>query len=604
MSFHAWVSVAVLGYSAVLFLTRWVRLEIVALAIPVALYFTGAIPDVSQALSGFSNHAVIAIAAVFVLSAGIEESGVAAWLARMVQRVGGSGERSLLLLICTVVAVLSAFMSNAATVAVLLPVVIALARRSKIPASRLLMPLGFAAILGGNLTLIGTSSNLLVADYYRQASGKELGVFDFAWIGGAICVAGILYLVTIGRRLLPVRLDQRRPGGVPAVSAHQLLRRYGIAQQVVRMRVGRNSSLAGKKLSESGIGHTYQVAVLQIVRSAPLGERWFSPAPNEVLQEGDELYLDGPELETWRLAEDTFSRMGLAGEGAVDRILDHGFTMAEISVPQRSPVLGKTLRDLDFRGKFGVNVMSIWRKGEALEGELAKVELEAGDALLLAGSIERLRRLKGESDFVLLAAPAEAHDFQKAPAALLCLALALVPPIAFGVPLAMSALLGALMMVLTGAVPADRAGKFIDWRVLAMIIGTIPLGHALEAHGVSQLVATAMVDLQPFLGTAGVLSALYFGAALISITSSNAAAAVILSPVALLVAEAMAFSPRNALLAVAFGCSCAFVVPFAHQCNLMVAGPGRYRGRDFWLVGSGLSFVVAVVAITLLSLLG
>jgi len=603
MSFHAWASVIILGYSAILFLTRWIRLEIVALMIPVALFLTGAIPEASDALSGFGNQAVIAIAAVFVLSAGIEESGVAAWLARMVGRVGGKGERGLLLLITVVVAVLSAFMSNAATVAVLLPVVIALARRSNIPASRLLMPLGFAAILGGNLTLIGTSSNLLVAESYRQASGESLGMFDFAVIGSAICAAGILYLVTIGRRLLPVRLDQRRPGGQPAVNAHQLLRRYGLTKQIVRMKVGRKSSLAGKKLSESGIGKTYRVAVLQIVRSAPFGERWFSPGPNEVLQVGDELYLDGPELETWRLAEDTFSRMGLAGERAVDRILDHGFTMAEISVPQRSSLLGKTLRELDFRGKYGVNVMSIWRDGAAVEGELAELPLEAGDALLLAGSIQRVRLLQDRTDFVLLAAPADMRDFQKAPAALLCLALALVPPMAFGVPLAMSALFGALMMVLTGAVSADRAGKFIDWRVLAMIIGTIPLGFALEQHGVSQLVASAMVELQPVLGAAGVLSVLYLLAALISITSSNAAAAVILSPVALLVADAMNFPPKNALLAVAFGCSCAFVVPFAHQCNLMVAGPGRYRTRDFWVVGAGLSLVVAVVAIGMLSLL-
>jgi len=603
MSFHAWASVIILGYSAALFITRWVRLEIVALAIPVALFLTGALPEAGDALSGFGNQAVIAIAAVFVLSAGIEESGVAAWLARLMQRIGGSGERSLLLLITVVVAVLSAFMSNAATVAVLLPVAIALARRSNIPASRLLMPLGFAAILGGNLTLIGTSSNLLVAEYYRQASGESLGMFDFAAIGSVICAAGILYLVTIGRRMLPVRLDQRRPGGQPTVSAHQLLRRYGIAQQIVRMRIGSESSLAGKELSESGIGKAYQVAVLQIVRKAPLGERWFSPGADEVLQVDDELYLDGPEIETMRLAEDTFSLMGLAGEPAVDRILDHGFTMAEISIPQRSPLLGKTLRELDFRGKFGVNVMSIWREGGALDGELAGIRLQAGDALLLAGSVVRVRRLQTHLDFVLIAAPADTRDLQKAPAALLCLALALVPPMAFGVPLAMSALLGAIMMVVTGAVPADRAGKFIDWRVLAMIIGTIPLGFALETHGVSKIVATSMVELQPYLGAAGVLSVLYLLAAIISITSSNAAAAVILSPVALLVAEAMNFSPRNALLAVAFGCSCAFVVPFAHQCNLMVAGPGRYRTRDFWLVGSGLSLVVAVVTISMLSFL-
>lgn len=601
MSFHAWMTLGVLFCSAVLFLTRWIRLEIVALGIPVALYLTGAVPEVSDVLAGFGNHAVIAIAAVFVLSAGIEESGVAAWLARGVQRLGGKGEGRLLLLISVTVAVLSAFMSNAATVAVLLPVVIALGRSSGIPSSRLLMPLGFAAILGGNLTLIGTSSNLLVADFHRRATGEMMGMFDFALIGSAICAAGILYLLTLARPLLPKHRDLEGGAQRESANAHQLLRRYGVATHVVRMRIGRRSALAGKKLKECGFGSTYQVAVLQVARPAPLGEKWFTPGPEDRFQPGDELYLDGPEVETWRLAEDTFSRLGIAGEHSVEKVLDHGFAMAEVSIPQRSPLVGKNLKEVDFRGQFGVNVMSIWRDGVALEGDLPTMPLEAGDALLLSGPLHRVRLLKASPDILLLAAPAEARDFRKAPAALLCLAVALIPPMVTGVPLAMSALLGALMMVLTNAVPAERAGQFIEWRVLAMIVGTIPLGMALERHGVADLVADTMVTLQPHLGISGVLSVLYLLSALISITSSNAAAAVILSPVAILVAQALEFAPKNALLAVAFGCSCAFVVPFAHQCNLMVAGPGRYRAKDFLVVGSGLSLVVAVVAIALLT---
>lgn len=601
MSYHAWISLIILGYSAVLFLTRWIRLEIVALGIPVALYLTGALPDVSDVLSGFGNHAVIAIAAVFVLSAGIEESGVAALLARGVQKVGGKGERSLMFLICTTVAVLSAFMSNAATVAVLLPVVIALARRSHKPASRLLMPLGFAAILGGNLTLIGTSSNLLVADFHQRATGEAMGMFDFAVVGSAICVAGILYLLTFGRMLLPVRRDVPGMSGEHTATAHQLLRQYGIARHVVRMKVGKSSTLAGKRLAECGFGKTYQVGVLQVMRRGPLGEKWFTPKPHQTLQAGDELYLDGAEVETWRLAEDTSSRLGLAGAHHVEKVLDHGYALAEVSIPQRSELVGKTVLELAFRSRYGLNVMSVWRDGKALEADLAEEPLQPGDALLLSGSLSRVRKLKEHKEMLLLAAPAEARDFRKAPIALMCLAAALVPPMAFGVPLAMSAMFGALMMVLSRAVPAERAGQFIEWRVLAMIVGTIPLGLALEQHGVADMLATQMVSVKSSLGIPGVLSVLYLMAALISVTSSNAAAAVILSPVAILVADALAFSPRNALLAVAFGCSCAFVVPFAHQCNLMVAGPGGYRTKEFLKVGSGLSLVVAVVAIAMLS---
>ncbi len=601
MSLQAWLTLAILAFAAVLFLTRWVRLELVALGIPVALYLSGVLPDVGLVLSGFGNHAVIAIAAVFVLSAGLEESGIAAWLARVVEQLGGHGEGRLLLLICVTVAILSAFMSNAATVAVLLPVVLALARRMKRPASRLLMPLGFAAILGGNLTVIGTSSNLLVADFYRQATGTALGMFDFVAVGGAIAAAGILYLLTLGRYLLPANQDQIATKTGATTTVHQLLRQYGVARNMVRMRIGKASTLAGKPLSACKIGRDYQIAVLLIARPGAMGEKWFRPKPEDVLQVGDELYLDGPELEAWRLAEESQSRLGLAGEHSVERVLDHGFGLAELALPQHSSLLGKTIKDLDFRRRFGVTVLSLWRSGAAYEGDLASVPLMPGDSLLVAASTAQLKNLPSPKDLLLLAAPAESWDFGKAPVALFCLAVALLPPMLSSIPLAISALLGAILMVLLGAVSADRATKYLEWKVLAMIVGTIPLGLALKRHGVTQWVAAHMLDLQPMLGFAGVLSLLYLLAATVSITSSNAAAAVILSPVALQIAETLQVHPRVPLLAVAFGCSCAFLVPFAHQCNLMVAGPGGYRARDFLGVGAGLSLVVSVVAIGLLS---
>ncbi|NQU50360.1 MAG: SLC13 family permease [Planctomycetes bacterium] len=598
MSYHAWVSLIILIVSAIFFLTRWLRLEIVALAIPVALYFTGAVPNPSEVLSGFGNHAVIAIAAVFVLSAGIQESGVAAWLARLVQRAGGTSEITILALVCTVVAVLSAFMSNAATVAVLLPVVVALGRRASIPPSRILMPMGFAAILGGNLTLIGTSSNLLVSDYLRRTTGEPLGMFEFAMIGLPIAASGIIYILTIGRRLIP---DHEAGAVSGSALPEQLVRDYGLASNLARVRVGQASDLIGQSLVEAGMGRDYQLAILAVSRRGSFGERWFMPGPDYRFLRGDDLYIEGPELECWRLIEDTHSRMGLPGEHQVEKVLDHGFAMAEISIPPRSSMIGKTLREINFRTEFGVSAMSIWRGGEALTGDLANLQLEPGDAMLLAGPLDRVRKIEGGDDLVLVTHPADVRDFTKAPVAVLCLAIALLPPLLGWAPLAMSAMAGALMMVLTKAVPAERAGSFMEWRVLALIVGTIPLGIALERHGVAQMVANGLVQLAPDLGIPGVLTGLYLMAALVSTTCSNAAAAVILTPVAASAAEALGMKPSSPLLAVAFGCSCAFIVPFAHQCNLMVVSIGGYKPKDFMLVGSGLSIVVATVAITLLT---
>jgi di/tricarboxylate transporter len=601
MTPHAWITLAIMAIAAVLFITRAVRLEIVAMCIPVSLYVTGALPNAQDVLSGFGNHAVIAIGAVFVLSAGIEESGVAAWLARLVQRAGGSSEGRILAMVCTVVAILSAFMSNAATVAVLLPVVIALARRSKIPASRLLMPLGFAAILGGNLTLIGTSSNLLVSDYLERTTGEGLNMFEFAMIGFPICVAGVLYLLTFGRKLVP-SLTERKVGPGSALP-EQLVTDYGLVSNIVRLRIGRASDLIGKSLADSGLGRDYKLAVLAVTRRGNFGDKWSMPSPDYCFQRGDEIYMEGPELEAWRLAEETHSRIGLAGEHSVEKFLDHGFALAEVAVSGRSDMIGKSLRELDFRGSFGVSVISLWREGKPVSKELADLPLQPGDAMLLAGPLPKVHEIERASDLLMLSRPQETRDFSKAPFAVLCLGAALLPPLLFGVPLAMSALFGALMMIITGAVPASRAGRFMEWRVLAMIIGTIPLGLALEYHGVASLVADSFVDIHGVLGVPGVLGGLYVISAIISITSSNAAAAVIISPVAIMTAQALDLGVTNTLLAVAFGCSCAFVVPFAHQCNLMVATPGGYQTKDFAKVGAGLSLVVAVVAVGLLTVM-
>ncbi|MCH2101885.1 MAG: hypothetical protein MK209_08185, partial [Planctomycetes bacterium] len=543
------------------------------------------------------------IAAVFVLGAGIQESGVAAALARQVERAAGKSEVRILTLVCTTVIMLSAFMSNAATVAVLLPVVVALARRARIAASRLLMPLGFAAILGGNLTLIGSSSNLLVSDFLRRTTGAGLGMFEFAVIGLPICVAGVLYLLLVGRRFLPVRNDSRGPGSGP-VHSEQLVDDYGLASSITHVRVGKVSNLRGSTLAETGVGRDYAVSVLAVKRRGPFGERWVHPGPDFRFERGDDVYLEGPDAEILRLAEETHSWKGRPGEHAAERVLDHGVGIAEASVPPRSDFAGCTLQEVEFRSRYGLNVLSLWREGGPVQQDFARTPLIAGDVLLLAGPADDLRRFRGSRDLVLLSAPEDARDFRKAPLALLCLAVALLPPLFGWAPLAMSALAGALLMVLTGCLPADQAGRFVEWRVLALIIGTIPLGIALESHGVADLVADTMVGASSWVGAPAVLAGLFLLAALISVTSSNAAAAVILWPVAVKAAEPLGLTPSAALLTVAYGCSCAYVVPFAHQCNLMVAKPGGYTTRDFVVVGSGLSVVVAVVAVTMSTLLG
>lgn len=599
MTPHGWIALGILLVAAVLFISRWFPLELTALCIPIALYLTGVLQDPDVVLQGFGNHAVIALASVFVLGAGLQESGVAAYLARGVQQVGGKNEVRLIVVISLAVAVLSAFMSNAATVAVLLPAVVALSRRAEIPASKLLMPMGFSAILGGNLTLIGTAPNLLVSDYLKQESGQGFGMFDFSMIGLPIVIAGILYMLLIGRRFL----TGRDPGR--SSSSHKperLVRDYGVQDRLTRLRLGKASKLIGKTVEEAALGSRYGLSIVLIGNQSGLSHKWHVPGPDYRLQRGDDLYLEGEQESMWLLAEEENMRMGLPGDHHVEKVLDHGICLAEFAVAPRSGVLGRSLIDLRFRQEHGLSVLSLWRQDGPVQQGVAEQPLEMGDALLVAGELEEVQQLRRNPDFVLLSDIRETRNFTKAPLALSCLMIALLPPLLGWAPLAISALIGAVLMAATGCVAMRDAGRFIEWKVLFLIIGTLPLGKALEMHGVADYIAGGVTEAAAGFGAAGVLAALFLLATLISITSSNAAAAVILAPVAASAGNAMGLELRQTLLAVAYGCSCAFLVPFAHQCNLMVMAPAGYKTKDFLVVGGGMSLVVIATAIAMLIL--
>ena len=600
MQVHGWIALGILAIAATLFLTKKLPIGVTALLIPLALFSTGVIRDPAVALEGFGNHAVIALGSVFVVGAGLDKSGLATLLAHGLQRIGGNSEPRLLLLITAAAALLSAFMSNAATVAVLIPAAVALSRRAELAPSRLLMPLGFGAILGGNLTLIGTAPNLLVSNYLRQRTGQGFGMFDFALVGIPIVAAGILYLVTAGRRLLPhsAARDRRREARDP----ENLARSYGLDQSMVQMRLMPGSPLVGKSLAEADIGQRYGLSVMLVIRAGNLGRRYIEPEPTLRLQAGDHVYFEGSSTSAWLLAEEEQLQIGLTGEHNVQKLLRHGVSFAEVTLPPRSSALGKTIAELQIRRVHGLSVVSLWRRGEPIEEKMAQTPLEIGDFLLVSGAPPMIRRLTDDADYIVMAEQAVAADMSRAPLALLLLLVAVVPPLLGLVPLAMSALTAALLMVVTGCVSARRAQQSIDWPVLMLIVGTLPLGRAIEEQGVADVVAGWLHWAVDLLGSGALLALLYIAAAAVSVTSSNAAAAVILAPIAAKAAEASSVDPRMALLAVAYGCSCAFLVPFAHQCNLMVMGPGGYRTRDFLVVGGGLSVVVTLTAVVLLAL--
>ena len=602
MDIHAWIAIATLVVAMVLFISKLIPLEATALSIPVVLAVTGTVSPAEAALRGFGNSAVIALAAIFVLSAGLKESGVATLMGRLLERFGGKNEWSLVLLIMVTTCVLSAIMSNAATVAVFLPAVLVLARRAKISPSRLMMPLGSAAILSGTLTLISSTPNLILGSELARISGGErtLGMFEFTIVGIPICVVGILYMALIGTRLLGrVGADD----GLKQESFRERIRRkYEPEKTLHKLTIPSGSQLADSTIAQTSLGRQYQIRVVQIGRKKGYRDQFLSARADLTIQAGDVLFVEGRIEDAQALGKAHGLAIQIATEDEHEQLLGRGINAAEVALSPSSALLDRTLTDINFRDVFGLTVQSIVRRGQLIEKDVGSIPLKLGDALLLYGPIRSIRKLENSDDLFFLDRQRSEEDVRRAPIALLLLAAAILPPVMGWYPLAVSALASALLMVATGCVTFRGALKAIDLTILFLIIGTVPLGDALFQTGVAGKLAAALFPAGMELGKLYVFGVLFAVSALLSTTSNNAAAAVILSPVAFAAAESSGVDVGMAFLAVAYGASCAFVLPFAHQCNLMIMGPGGYQTKDFVKVGTGLSIVMAVTAVVVLAM--
>jgi di/tricarboxylate transporter len=585
---HGWIAVATLVAAAVLFYARWVPIGVTALAIPVVLAATGVLHDPKDALSGFGNPAVIAIGAFFVLGSALQETGVATLVARGLQRVAGRSEIVLVTVVMLATAALSLFLNNAAVVGLLLPATVTLSRRALVPSSRVLMPVAFAAVLGGVGTSIGTAPNLLIAENHG------LHLFDFALVGLPVILTGTLFTVLVARPLLPRRGDEDRlrEAKLPEAVAAS----YGVPEHLHLMRVVPGSHLCGRTMAEAGIRARYGINVVLVVRPGKIGAHHLTPAPDLVLEAEDRLYVEGEPTAVWRLSDEELLQMGLPGPQALEGLLGRGVTLAEVAVPPRSMAVGQTFRDLDFSRRFGLQVLSLWRRGAPVREGIADFGLEVGDAFLVSGPVEQVRRFSAQRDYIVLTDNSGAEDVRRAPLSIAILLLALVPAVMTWLPLYVSALGGALLMVATHCVSAGALRRAVDWQVLALIAGTIPLGQALLQHHVADAAARAILAATSEYGEAAVLGALFAVTAAVAMASTHAAAAVILAPVAVQAATAGGADLRSALLAVAYGCSCTYMQPFS-PCNLLVIGPGAYRSRDYLLPGLGVSVVMGATVV-------
>ena len=554
------------------------------------LAFTGVV-DAPAAFAGFASPAVITVAAMFILSAGLVEAGAPAALASAIVRYGGTRVVVLTALLVVVVGGMSAFINNIAATVILMPAAVTLARAADASSSRLLMPLAYGSMLGGLMTQIGTPPNLLVSDALAAAGHRPFSMFDFAPTGIAILVAGLLYLLTIGRRLLPDRQGPDLEQGIDQTRDY-----------LAEVRIPAGASLVGKTLRELRWRPRFDVSVMEIIRDR---SRLRFPTAEEALYVGDVVLVAGEPDDVLRLTqadgvEFTSERDFVPGRLQAD---DEQATVLELVAGPGFSSRGLSVAAMRFRNRFGGLVLGIWRQGTQLRSRLRDQRIETGDVLMVRMPAARVSDLEESTDFIVLSQRSRAVVAQ--PRMLLPLAiLALTVGLAAAdiVHIAVAGVMGAVLMVVTRVLPYDRIYAAVEWRTLVLIAALLPLGTAMRTTGLAELMAQGVSDtLRPF-GPLVVLAGIFIMTSLLTQLMSNAAAVVLVAPIALGIAASFGIAPHPAIMMVAIAGSTAFMTPIGHQSSVLIYNTGAFRFIDFIKVGGPLTLVVLIVSLIVVPL--
>ena len=774
----------ILSVAFVLFVTEWLRMDVTAMLVLGALAVTGLV-EPEESLAGFSNPAVITVWAMFMISAGLTQTGVANMLGKQTLRLAGRGEVRMIIVVMTTAGVLSAFMNNIGVAALMLPVVLDIARRTGVAPSRLLMPLAYGTLLGGLTTLIGTPPNLIASQALEDAGLEPYSLFDFTPVGSAVMLAGIAFIAFWARRWLPARdpasettasdgadredhyalhertavlrihedsplagmtLAQSRLGSAahlnvqaviragtphPApdrdftlqsgdrlvvggrldrfeelrafkqvtvadenVSPESLMARafelaeftvppdsdlveqtlgavgfrqrhqafvvalvrgadvrhrdlahirlragdrllvegtpervdalrkvsaleagqggdreeltsaYRLHHRLLTVRFADSSRLVGKSVSESRLGDVLGLGVIAILRG---DERQLWPGPEARVEAGDQLVISGQAedlaafygLQQLEVEQEVSSRAEREALVAQSEQVD----LVEATLSPRSSFTGKSLGEIAFRARFGLQVLAILRGGRAFRSGLRDIPLRFGDVLLLHGDRDKALLLAQERDLLILTqALRKKYDTTRAPFAALIMAGVLIPVFFGWLPIAVTAVIGATLMVVIGCLTMEEAYEAVEWRAIFLIAGMLPLGTAMQSSGTASLVAEGTLSLESVAGPWGVVVGLYLVTAAATMVIPTAALVVLIAPIALKASAATGLSPHAVMMAVAIAASASFTSPISHPANLLVMGPGGYRFKDYVKIGVPLTILIGVVTFALMPL--
>lgn len=592
-----------------MFVANRPRMDAVALLMIVALPFTGVL-SMGEALAGFSDPNVVLIAALFVIGEGLVRTGVARRMGDWLIRRAGNTEARLVVWLMLIVSLLGAVMSSTGVVAIFIPVVLRIAANTGVAPGRLMMPLSFAALISGMLTLVATAPNLVVNAELARAGHEGFRFFSFTPFGLPVLALGIGYML-FARRWL-ARGDGAASPAAAAAAAVPIrprladwVERYRLAGREHRLLVRSDSPLAGRRLEEFDMRGTSGINLIAVERSQRFRTELLRPAARTEIHVGDVLLVDVFQAATdAATVREKFGLEELPLQGGFYGDRNQEVGLAEVLVPAESVLVGKTVVESRFRTRFGLHVVGLRRGAVAQEGEILREKLAAGDTLLLIGSWSDIRRLRSDArNFLVLDLPAELDEAvpaaSRAPWALVSLALVVGLMITGLVPNVQAALIGCLLMGATRCVDFTSAYASIHWKSLILIVGMLPFSLALQRTGGVDLAADALLAAVGGTGPRVVFASLFAITAIIGLFISNTATAVLMTPVALAMATELGVSPRPFAMIVALAASTAFMTPISSPVNTLVLGPGGYRFGDFVRVGVPFSLIVLLVSVLL-----
>jgi di/tricarboxylate transporter len=584
MEWQAWLTLAVVVGMFVAMVRGWTHPAAAIVSAVVVLLAAGVI-DERQAFSGFSNAAPITVAALYVLARAVEDTGALRPLVRSALR-SSAGLRANLLRLCFPAAAASAFLNNTPIVAMLIPPVSEMAESRKEPPSRYLMPLSFAVILGGVITTIGTSTNLVVSGLLQQTGAEPFGLFEITRMGLPMAAVGILVLAFLAPRVLPDRQPPRR-----SLQAAQ-------REFVVRMIVDRGGPLAGLSVEAAGLRHLEGVFLVEIERD---GEPITPVAPTTLLHEGDHLLFVGQARKVADLSHiDGLSSAETPHFEALDAPERR---LIEAVVGAGSPLLGRTPKEIGFRNRYDAAIVGIHREGQPVVAKLGEVKLRLGDTLLLLADAGFRERWRDRPDFIVIQAldgGDEGPVFSRKALFVALVTAAVVLVAGSGMlPILHASLIAAILLVATRTISAQAARDSVEIEVLIVIAASFGLGAAIESSGLAAVLGAGIVDLFDGLGWRGVLLGIVIATVVLTEFISNNAAAALMFPIAMATARGVDADPRTFAIAVAVSASLSFLTPIGYQTNTMVYGPAGYRFGDYWRLG--LPLTLASIAVVVLS---